>query len=428
MDNINIQLLLTGNELMVGDIIDSNSAMVAQMLLSKGLVIQRKVTIADDVALLINEIKQMSKQADILIINGGLGPTIDDLTAQAIAQTCQQPLQAHSEAVEHLKKWGGKRNIALDETHLKQAMLPKGANTIANKNGSALGFHLNFQQCDIYCTPGVPSELEVMMKEEILPKVQLTTNVFPHYQIIRLHTFGIGESKLQQLITTHFPQWPQEISLGFRAASPFLELKLTIAEKTHLSLLKQYKEQLQILLGDHILGELLDNTPSMAEYTVDLLKQSSDKITTAESCTGGLIASMITSVAGASNVFEAGYVTYSNSIKNEMLGVSTQIIEQFGAVSKEVVIEMAKGALEQSSADYVIAVSGIAGPDGGSQEKPVGTVWIAWGKKEKIQATHMCIKGSRLYFQSAVANRSLDLIRRELVASQESPMYLQKLQ
>ncbi|MDG1752847.1 MAG: competence/damage-inducible protein A, partial [Thalassotalea sp.] len=164
MDNLNIQLLLTGNELMVGDIIDSNSAMIAQQLLPLGVTIQRKVTIADDIELLISEIKSISQDADVLIINGGLGPTIDDLTAQALAKSCQLPIEEHPCAVQHLEKWAATRGITLDSTNLKQAMLPQNANIIHNRTGSAVGFHINFQQCDIYCTPGVPSELEVMFQ------------------------------------------------------------------------------------------------------------------------------------------------------------------------------------------------------------------------------------------------------------------------
>jgi nicotinamide-nucleotide amidase len=424
LDNLNIQLLLTGNELMVGDIIDSNSAMIAQHLLPLGATIQRKVTISDDIELLIAEIKNISQHADVLIINGGLGPTIDDLTAQALAKSCQLSLEEHPNAVQHLEKWATQRGITLDSTNLKQAMLPQNANIIFNKIGSAVGFHVNFQQCDIYCTPGVPSELDIMLQEEIIPLIQPKLSHNENYQVLRLHIFGIGESKLQNVINEHFPHWPKEVDIGFRAASPFLELKLTIHQNKDKALLATYTKKLYDLLGSHILSKLTDKVPTMAEYVLELLNKSNQRITTAESCTGGLISSLITNIAGSSKVFEAGYVTYSNKMKQQMLDVSSKTLQEYGAVSEQVVLEMAKGALVKSKANYVIAVSGIAGPEGGSEEKPVGSVWVAWGDNEKIQAAYFCIKGTRNYFQISVANRALDLIRRALLSHTEPPIYL----
>ncbi len=424
MQKLNIQLLLTGNELMIGDIIDSNSAMIAQKLLSLGLIIKRKVTIADDIELLINEIKSISKQADILIINGGLGPTVDDLTAQALADSCHLPLEEHPKAVEHLNKWSTLRGRVLDHTNLKQAILPESSNIIANKLGSAVGFHVNFQQCDIYCTPGVPNELEVMMEEEIIPLIQTNVTTTDNYQVLRFHTFGIGESDLQKLIRDKFQQWPQEIELGFRASSNFLELKLTIKNSKYKKVLQHYEKEISYLLGNHILSKLLNPPPTMAKYVIDLLIKSQKKITVAESCTGGLIASMLTSISGSSTVFEAGYVTYSNKMKHQMIDVSAKALDKFGAVSKEVVLEMAQGALLKSAANYTIAVSGIAGPNGGTETKPVGSVWIAWGTSSNIKTVYLCIRGSRNQFQIAVANRALDLIRRDLLQSDEVTFYL----
>ncbi|GAA6205267.1 CinA family nicotinamide mononucleotide deamidase-related protein [Thalassotalea sp. SU-HH00458] len=408
---------------MVGDIIDSNSAMIAQYLLPLGASIERKVTVADDIELLIHEIQTISKQADVLIINGGLGPTIDDLTAQALAKSCQLPLTEHPSAVNHLQDWASRRGIPLDKTNLKQAMLPQSVNIIENRTGSAVGFHLNFQQCDIYCTPGVPSELAIMLQEEVIPLIQPKLSQHQHYQVLRLHVFGLGESTLQALLVEKFPAWPKEVDIGFRASSPFLELKLTIHQKQHIESLTTCRDKLYHLLGDHILSQLNDKTPTMAEYVLHLLQQKNQSICTAESCTGGLISSLLTNIAGSSKSFEAGYVTYSNKAKQQMLDVSNETLQQYGAVSEQVVIEMAQGALAKSDATYAIAVSGIAGPDGGSKEKPVGSVWIAWGSDKKIKTVYLCIKGTRRYFQTAVANRALDLIRRELIASTQQPYY-----
>ncbi|GLX77056.1 nicotinamide-nucleotide amidohydrolase PncC [Thalassotalea insulae] len=423
MTQLNIQLLLTGNELMTGDIVDSNSAMIAQQLLPLGLTISRKITVADDLNMLANEIKSISEQADILIINGGLGPTVDDLTAQALALAMNSHLQQHPQALEHLTQWGQQRGITLDQANLKQAMLPAGASIIDNSIGSAVGFACHYQGCDIYCTPGVPKELAIMLEQQIIAKIKQQVPHSVHYQVKRYQVFGIGEAKLQQMITQAFPQWPAEVLLGFRAASPMLELKLSIKEQQAQPLLQHWQEKLFELLGDHILTTIDNDMPTMAQHVIKLLTAQGKTLTTAESCTGGMIASLLTNIAGSSKAFEAGFVTYSNEMKTKMVNVSPKTLTAHGAVSEQVVLEMAQGALSQADADYAIAVSGIAGPDGGTAEKPVGSVWLAWGNQHQLNSHYFCIKGKREYFQLMVANRALDLIRRQLINSPQTPFY-----
>lgn len=420
----NVQLLLTGNELMTGDIVDSNSAMIAEQLKELGLQITRKVTIADDLSLLVNEINHLAEQADILVINGGLGPTVDDLTAQALAKASNVTLSQHSEALAHIAAWCVQRGAELNEPNLKQTMLPKGCSIISNRKGSAVGFKINHLGCDIYCTPGVPHELQTMLIEQIKPDIvkSLPNNLIA--DITRLQVFGLGESTLQKMIDEQLPDWPSNIDLGFRSGMPLLEIKLT----TNNQLAYQQKElwlaKLLKILGDHFIAKVEGKPLTLAKQVSLALFKHKLKITTAESCTGGLIASLLTQESGASVSFEAGFVTYSNKMKIALLNVPTEIINQQGAVSKETVLAMAEGALIKSSADIAIAVSGIAGPDGGSEEKPVGTVWIAWGKKDKLKTACLLISAPRTYFQKYVANISLDLIRRELIGSQEIPQYM----
>lgn len=418
-----VHLLLTGNELMTGDIVDSNSAMIAQQCKAIGIKISRKVTLADDLTELSQEIRTLTKDADVLIINGGLGPTTDDLTAQALALAAESTLQQHPVALAHLESWCKQRNAHLGQENLKQAMLPADCDIIANSIGSAVGFSLTFNDCQIYCTPGVPSELNLMLAEQIIPMLKSQTNFTAEMDITRLQIFGIGESTLQSLLVKEFPQWPQEVELGFRASAPLIELKLTVANYKDLPIKSKLIDEIKTLLNDHIIEEIKDKPRSLAEIVLQLCQNKELKITTAESCTGGLIASEITKIAGSSASFEAGFVTYSNTMKSKLLNVSEATLEQHGAVSEQTVKEMAKGALAAANADLVIAVSGIAGPDGGSNEKPVGSVWVAWGTKEKIYSHYFCIKGNRTYFQRSVATRSLDLIRRLLIASTKQPLY-----
>jgi len=423
MTTAKVHLLLTGNELMTGDIVDSNSAMIAQQCKGIGMKISRKVTLADDLHLLADEISNLTKKADILIINGGLGPTTDDLTAQALALSCYLPLEQHPMALAHLETWSEQRNAHLNEANLKQAILPKGCDIVANRVGSAVGFSLTLNDCYVFCTPGVPSELKIMLDEQIIPALKSQSNFTAEMDITRLQLFGIGESTLQSMLVKAFPHWPKEVEVGFRASSPLIELKLTIEKYAHLSIKTELIKEIKALLDDHIIEEIKEKPRTLSEIVLQLCQQKNVKITTAESCTGGLIASQLTKVSGASSSFEAGFVTYSNNMKSKLLHVNANTLEKHGAVSKETVIAMAEGALESANADLVIAVTGIAGPNGGSRDKPVGSVWIAWGSKEKINSQYFCIKASRAYFQHTVAARSLDLIRRLLIKSKKTPLY-----
>jgi len=424
MSIINLQLLLTGNELVNGDVIDTNSAYIAQQVKEIGIDVTRRVTIADNLTVLINEIEAMSQQADILIINGGLGPTSDDLTSEALSIAINTPLEENPQALAHLQQWAEKRSFTLDKANLKQALLPKGCHIIHNKTGSAVGIYAHINNCDVFCTPGVPSELKIMLNEEIIPQLQKKLPPQAHLHTTRLQTFGIGESSLQMLMEKHFSELPNSIEVGYRANSPTLELKLSTHTKEAFALKKQWLPQLNNVLNDHILGEITNKDLTLPQCVLEQLRQKNLTLTTAESCTGGLIASQVTALAGASQVFEAGYVTYSNKMKSNMLSVPPETLIAHGAVSKETVLAMAKGALQHSKANIAVAVSGIAGPTGGTAEKPTGTVWIAWGDNNNMHTQHFIIKGTRAYFQKTVTARCLDLVRRFLLNSSHTPNYI----
>lgn len=431
---LNIQFLLTGTELMVGDIIDTNSVFLAQSLKDHGAELTRKVTLGDDFDCLVSEIEHISQQADILIINGGLGPTEDDLTAEALAKVIEQPLIENSVALNHLEAWCEKRGFNLEGANRKQVLLPKGITVVPNPAGSAVGFSIVHNDCQIMCTPGVPIELKQMWQQVILPIIKPQLPNIDKVKTIKLHTFGIGESAIQNIFHNQLSDWPKEIEIGYRAASPLVELKLTTRTKEAEELLPKWQGALSHLLGTHVL-ELsnlsasksnTDESISIAKCLVDLLSATNKTVVTAESCTGGLIASNITRIPGSSAVFEAGYVTYSNRIKSQLLKVSEQTLSRHGAVSKEVVEEMAKGALLASGSDWVVAVSGIAGPGGGTEEKPVGTVWLCWGNAETLKTQCLVYPTNRLNFQRFIANAGLDLIRREILNAEDLPSYFSR--
>lgn len=417
-----LNLLLTGNELMAGDIIDSNSAMIAQHIAPLGWRIHKKVTVGDDSALLREEIDQLCHDADVLIINGGLGPTVDDLTAAVLAQLSGRALCEHPEAKDHLQQWCRQRGFSMNAANLKQAILPQGCNIIANARGSAVGIHIEHRGCQVLATPGVPSEVKQMLRDEIIPHLQQR---FPsdHIHTLRLGVFGLGESGIQEMFDRQLPDWPDAIELGFRASMPVLEVKLTARGEDANSLMAQWRQPVEALLGDHLLGEMPLSLPSVL---VDELARRQLTLCTAESCTGGLIASQITGIAGASKVFPGGVVSYSNAMKAQQLGVASQLLEEHGAVSEPVALAMAKGALSNTGADLALAVTGIAGPEGGSAEKPVGTVWIAWGRASDMRSLRLVLPFDRQGFQMWVAALGLELIRRQVLAIDSVPQLIKR--
>lgn len=419
-----IQLLLTGNELMSGHTIDSNSAMIAEFLSGKGYSIHRKVTVGDEPLELLADMKRLCESGDILIMNGGLGPTLDDLTAQLLSDLTGKPLVENPIARRHLEDWCERRKSPLNHSNLKQAILPEGVEIIPNPTGSAVGFTMIYEDCLIICTPGVPSELRTMMEQTIVDTICKRHPNDQQTDTIRLQTFGLGESTLQEMVNHDYGEWPEQVELSFRAGIPLLEVKLIIHDLSHKVIQQRCYQRLHELIGDFIIGE---ESTTLAESVVKLLQNRQTTITTAESCTGGLIASAITEIAGASAVFEAGFVTYSNRMKQQLVGVSELTLKMYGAVSEEVVIAMTKGALERSGADYGIAVSGVAGPGGGSAEKPVGTVWMAWGHKDNLRTRRMTLTTDRKRFQQMVTAITLDLIRRELLSLEPQPTYYQAL-
>ncbi len=419
---MNIQLLLTGNELMRGDTVDSNSAMIAQHLDRLGLNISRKITIGDDLNLLVSQLRELAATGDLLLVNGGLGPTIDDLTARAVAELVGAPLTEHPQAMEHLTAWCAGRGVALNASNLKQAQLPAGASIIPNPRGSAVGFTVRHDQCDIFCTPGVPVELRGMLKQSVIPAIARHLDPGQTRLIQRFHTFGIGESGLQQWIADELPDWPPEVDLGFRAGAPTLEVKV-LSPQRKAEEHSLYVERLRELIGDYIVAQNEGNLPGSL---IRVLGEKGMKLTTAESCTGGLIASMLTGQAGASEVFEAGFVTYANDMKERMLGVSGEDLASQGAVSETVVRQMAMGALTVSGADCAVAVSGIAGPSGGTAEKPVGTVWLAWGSAGDMRSVCLHYPYGRKMFQTMVAGAALDLVRRFLCGIEATPRYFRE--
>jgi len=284
-----------------------------------------------------------------------------------------------------------------------------------------VGFALEVNGALVITTPGVPVELTAMLPE-ICDRIATRVGGGTAF-IRRLQTFGIGESTIQELVNARTDDWPDGVTLGFRSGLPQLELKLQVDDASLLVNRDEAENLLHELIGDHIIG-YDDEQLAMSLQRALLNRKMS--VTAAESCTGGLIASLITREAGSSQVFGSGFVTYSNTAKHSVLGVPEASLAQYGAVSEPVVLAMLAGALKKSGSDIGIAVSGIAGPGGGSDDKPVGTVWMAWGAKGHHRAIRLQVPGSRERFQILVAAIGLDIMRRQVLELPPIPHYIQR--
>jgi len=409
MSQPKVSLLLTGNEILLGDIADTNSLYMAKELRKIGINILQKRVVGDHLETIVNALISLSQENDVLIVNGGLGSTVDDLGTQAASQASGQPLVENPIALAHLTQVYHGKKILPGSLPYRQVMLPEQAQVLPNPVGTAVGFMVRIGDCFCYFTPGVPREMKAMLVESILPGLcqKFPLEFAPLTE--RFLLMGIGEVEVQERLKAHFPQelWEQ-LELGFRAISPLCELKFSISHKAQEPFLIDTVKQVQTLLGPYIVSQ----DQNLAQTLLQLLKSQGKTLAIAESCTGGLIASQITSIAGASESFHAGMVTYSNQAKMDLLEVPPQLLERDGAVSASVAQAMVRGALKNGRADYAISVTGIAGPGGGSEEKPVGTVYIAYGSENRIQSRRFCIPKERKVFQQYVTATALDLLRR----------------
>ncbi|MEM9758794.1 MAG: nicotinamide-nucleotide amidohydrolase family protein, partial [Pseudomonadota bacterium] len=331
-------------------------------------------------------------------------------------------IEEHAGARAHLEAWCERRGLPLNDANRKQALLPRGCELLPNEVGSAVGFVLEVNDCLVLCTPGVPGELRAMLPS-MLRRLRDRFNIRSQREVLRLQTFGLGESTAQQLVMDNCPDWPAEVNLGFRAGAPQLEIKLSVADASLIAQRDRCREQLEALFGDHIIGE---GDQRLAARVIDLARDAGLALTSAESCTGGMIAQMITQIPGSSDVFPGAFVTYSNALKSSVLGVAPEILEQHGAVSEETVRAMLAGALRGADADLGVAVSGVAGPGGGSADKPVGTVWLAWGSADAVETVRLQWPVERVLFQTMVAAAALDALRRRMLGISTQSFYLRQ--
>lgn len=375
------EIICIGTELLLGEIIDTNAAYLARELAAMGIDLYHKSTVGDNLKRAVETIQTATRRAELVIISGGLGPTRDDLTREAIAVAVGKQLVVNQEALHHLTERFGRMQRPMTENNKRQAEFPESAEMVANPMGTAPGIWLrlnNNNGCAIAAMPGVPRELKVMMEQEIKPRI---LQMMPpgEYKILRsrvLRLVGVGESSMEQMI---MPLIENQSNPTIAPYAGNYEVRLRLTASAHadseaIQLLDNLELQVRDILGSYIYGIDEENLETVI---INKLAQKGQTLAVAESCTGGLISHRLTNVPGASAVFMQGAVTYDNSAKTARLGVPEQIIAEHGAVSPETAAAMAAGVAKTSGCDYGLASTGIAGPGGGSSAKPVGLVYIA---------------------------------------------------
>lgn len=369
------EIITIGDELLIGQVIDTNSAWMAEQLNIIGIRVHQITSISDNQEHILTTLKEASGRVQLILITGGLGPTKDDITKQTLCNYFDTSLVFSEEAYTNVEKLFSSRGVAVTEINRLQAMVPANCKVIANPNGTAPCMWFEKDGCIYISMPGVPFEMKAIMEQEIIPKLLNKLNqVIIHRTIL---TEGAGESYLASLIEPWEDSLPEFIKLAYLPQPGMVRLRLTAygtdRNKLQAAIDKAEKE-LYPYAGKFIFGF---DTDTMESVVGQLLRNKGFTLSTAESCTGGNIAQLITSIAGSSDYFKGSIVAYSNEIKEQFLGVPHQVIMEHGAVSEQTVIAMAEGIRSRFATDYAIAVSGIAGPGGGTEEKPVGTTWIA---------------------------------------------------
>ncbi len=400
---MNAEIINIGDELLAGHTLNSNASWMSAKLRGIAMPVARHTVVPDEKNAIIHALNAVLESSTHIFITGGLGPTGDDRTKAIITEYFGGKLVFMQTIYDEIDAFFRFRGRIPSPNNKEQAWQPDNAELIPNTRGTAHGMIFHRGKQVFYIMPGVPFEMQAMMTNVILPRL---AGISDRSDIERqINTFGVPESEIADIIAKHFPEVEKEIILGYYPSVRGITIRLR-GEKRQA--VKEYHAKIAALLGAAVFslqGE------SLAFCVVDMCRKRNLSLTTAESCTGGLIANYITDISGASHMFKQGYIVYSNEAKTGLLAVSPLLIEKYGAVSRETVEAMARGAQTSAGTDIAVAVSGIAGPDGGTAEKPVGTVWIALIYKNKLHTQKLSRNRGRRKNKEYAANSALNMIR-----------------
>ena len=401
-------VIATGGELLQGLIQDTNSSYCNGVLVELGFTPVMNMVVGDDVEDIIRALDLACSKASLVILSGGLGPTEDDVTREALARFCVGvPLEFHQRAWQWIQERLEARKTIPREDHKRQAYFPKGAVLFPNREGTAWGFALSKGGRWIVALPGIPRELKSLMENEVIPFVR---GHFPYVgglQSILLRSFGLKESEVNNLLKDLIRTHPNRLGLMVRE---YGEIHVRIVGPPPLA--EDLAGQVKGLLGDDLYG---DGKETLEGVVGRLMRERGLTISTAESCTGGMLAHTITNVPGSSDYFTASFVTYTDDMKHRFLGVPKEVLDRYTAVSKETAHHMVEGLVERTRSDLGISVTGIAGPMGGDQEKPVGLVYIGFHSPQETKVNEYRFFTDRLGVKTMAVKTALDIVRRYLL-------------
>ncbi len=409
------EIITVGDELLIGQTVDTNSAWMGMQLSMRGIRVNRITSVSDRREEIIAALDEALGRVPLVLMTGGLGPTSDDITKETLAEYFGTRLVLNQEVLEEVTTRITRRNLEMNENNRRQAMVPESCRVLANHAGTAPAMLFEKNGKLIVSMPGVPSEMKHIMQEHVLPMVAAMSGsrTIIHRNIM---TFGTFEAKLAERLEKFEKELPAIVRLAYLPAQGIIKLRLTGTGDDREMVQRTEEEQVRKLysiIPDVIYGE---DEVTLEETVGKLLLDNNMTVSTAESCTGGRIASMITSVPGSSAWYRGSVVAYDNSIKTRILGVDPAVISRFGAVSEETVRAMAEGMRSLASTDYAVAVTGIAGPTGGTPEKPVGTVWIAVSSARGIVAEKHRFADDRQINILRSATNALNLLRKQIIS------------
>ena len=408
-----VEVLNIGTELLLGSVQNTHAGWIARQIFPLGLRLSRQTTVPDGPAIR-DAVLEACGRAEVLFITGGLGPTTDDITREVIAELLGRKLQPDPAIHAHIEARLAARGYQLVERMLRQTMVPEGAEVLPNPNGTAPGLYIpsvtqpSWATPHFFLMPGPPRELQPMFSDFVMPRLRELTTGIQAKECRVYRVVGLGESAVEKMIGLELTENPA-LEVGYCARPNEVDFRLIGARED----LDAVEPRVIQILGANLVSS---QGEGIEEWIVAELKRRGLSLSTAESCTGGLLASRITDVPGASEVFREGFVTYSNSAKTERLGVPPELIERHGAVSPEVAAAMAIGAQKRAKADFALALTGIAGPGGGSAGKPVGLVHIALARPDaETLLLERCFSTDRATFKQLATQSALDLFRRDFL-------------
>lgn len=407
---VKIEIINTGSELLLGRVVNTHLAFLGESLFKLGLRVSHQVCIPDGVEIR-HTVEQALQWADVIIITGGLGPTTDDVTCETVASLLNRKLHQDKAVLKHIENIFSSRGLGVTPANLSQALIPEGAEVLPNPHGTAPGIYipaLAKVSPHIFLLPGPPRELVPIFNDEVAPRLSRIHDresapvCHRNFKII-----GVGESHLADALDDEFHALP-ELEVGYCCRLGEVDVRLIGNDRV-------VEQGARVIRGKFTREIVAESEDALEKIVVDLLVEKKQTVSTAESCTGGLIASTLTDVSGSSAVFNRGFVTYANDAKSELLGIPAELIERHGAVSSETAGAMAEGCLSAGKADHALAVSGIAGPTGGSPDKPVGTVYIALASNNAATIVRrFYFPTDRSAFKIRTTRAALDLLRQRL--------------